>query len=251
MIKTNPSQKENEKIIEIKDLTFTYGCHPVLEEINLTIARGDAVGITGPNGAGKTTLLNLIMGRLKPQRGRITIFGSGLEKFKDHSRISYVPQKATFFNPSFPASVREVVVSGLTPKKGLLRLLNASDYREADRVLEMVGLAGIGHRLLSGLSGGQQQRVLIARALAARPEVIIMDEPTVGLDTSSQQEIISLLKALNRDNGVTLLIVSHDIEWLSNVITKKICLNMHVCSCQQKHNFALAPGTCLGFRPSY
>lgn len=246
-----PPKTENEKVIEIENVSFTYGCHPVLEDVDLSISRGEAVGVTGPNGAGKTTLLKLIMGQLKPQRGRVMLLGREADKFRERSRIAYIPQKATFINPSFPASVLEVVVSGLVAGKGLFRLFNSGDYRAAEEALDMVGLGGLGRRPVSSLSGGQQQRVFIARALAGRPEILIMDEPTVGIDSASRQEINNLLKMLNRVNNVTLLIVSHDNEWLSDVINRKICLNMHVCSCQQRNNFALAPDSCLGFKPSY
>jgi ABC-type Mn/Zn transport systems, ATPase component len=240
-----------EKVIEVQNVSFTYGCHPVLENVDIAINRGEAVGVTGPNGAGKTTLLNLIMGQIKPQRGRVLLLGREADKFREKSRIAYIPQKATFINPSFPASVLEVVVSGLVAGKGLLRLFNSRDYQAAEDALHMVGLGGLGRRPLSSLSGGQQQRVFIARALAGRPEILIMDEPTVGIDSASRQEINHLLKLLNREYNVTLLIVSHDNEWLSDVINRKVCLNMHVCSCQHRNNFTLAPGNCLGFKPSY
>lgn len=237
-----------EKILEMQNISFTYGCHPVLKDINLTIEAGEAVGITGPNGSGKTTMLKLLTGQLKPQKGRIRLFGTEIDRFAERRRMGYVPQKATFFNPSFPVTVREVVISGLTAARGLLRPFTAGDYHTSDEALELVGLQDFRHHPLASLSGGQQQRAFIARALVGKPDLLIMDEPTVGMDALSRKEFYRLLKTLNRDKGITLIIVSHDMEGLHSVITQKICLYLYACTCNRGQNLFLSPENCIGYK---
>ncbi len=239
------NELETNHVVDVKKVTFTYGCHPVLQDISFFINQGEAVGLTGPNGAGKTTLLRLITGQLTPQSGTITLFGQEPCVVKNRALFSYLPQKATYFNPAFPASVKEVVMSGLVAKKGLFRLFTSADDKLAKEALHIVGLDGLEKRPIWSLSGGQQQRVFMARALINQPQLVILDEPTVGLDIESCQEFNALLVALNQNYHVTLLIVSHDIEWLSGVINKKICLDVHACSCRERSNFLLAHGRCF------
>lgn len=224
-------------LIELNNLYFTYGCHPVLENVNLKIEVGESVGLLGPNGSGKTTLLKLILGQLRPDSGTVKIFGEDAHSLKERYRIGYVSQRATNFNTEFPATIREVVASGRVPKRGLFRLLTSKDYRQVDSVLEKIGLADLCNKPVGTLSGGQQQRVFIARALVAEPEILIMDEPTVGIDASAQSNFFELLKRLNRRENLTLLIVSHELEGLSTVINRQACLDKHLCSCNC-HSYA-------------
>lgn len=219
-------------LITLENVDFTYGCHPVLSDINLTIESGDAVGVVGPNGSGKTTLLKLILGRLKPNCGNVRIFGVDAARFKEKYKIGYVSQRAAHFNTQFPATVREVVASGRVAKRGLFRPLIRSDYKLIDEALSLVGLNELSQQPIGILSGGQQQRVFIARALAAGPEILIMDEPTVGVDQAAQSSLYQLMRELNQVQGITLLIVSHELEGLSSIITRQVCLDHHICTCQ-------------------
>lgn len=218
-------------IIDIKDVSFSYGCHPILENISLSLFRGECVGVTGPNGSGKTTLLKLILGQLKPQSGRISLFGYDYSKFKDLQKISYVSQKATSFNQSFPITVEETVATGRITARNIFRFLNREDRFHIHRALEQVGMEEYKNHLLGSLSGGQQQRVFIARALAREPELLMLDEPANGLDRYAQDQMYSLLKQMVGINKYTLIIVSHDLLNISSLISKLVCLNLNICTC--------------------
>lgn len=220
-------------VVELQEVYFTYGCHPVLDGVNFKVYPGESIGITGPNGAGKTTLLKLILGQLRPQKGRIKLFGVDSASFKERHRIGYVSQNARHFNKSFPATAREVVASGRVAVKGLFRWLKKDDYRIVDEVLDLVGMLSKGSQRIGTMSGGQQQRVLLARALAAEPRLLILDEPTAGLDASGRNELYGILARLNKEKKVTLLLVSHDVEEVSWLITRQVCLNKTLCSCQK------------------
>ncbi|MFZ5632628.1 MAG: metal ABC transporter ATP-binding protein [Bacillota bacterium] len=241
-------------VIEISNLSFTYGCHPVLKDISLTVMAGEAVGITGPNGAGKTTLLKLLTGQLQPQQGEISIFGSAVSGGRWRQRASYVPQRATHFNQGFPATVMEVVLSGRTGRKGLFRGFGPGDYRAAGEALKTMEIYSLKDAPVAQLSGGQQQRAFIARALAAGPDLLIMDEPTVGVDSGTTRRLYSILKKINRENNITLIIVSHDQEGIAGLITRQVCLNLHLCTCNswQASPGSVPAGNCpSGFFPLY
>ncbi|WP_347488014.1 metal ABC transporter ATP-binding protein [Desulfoscipio sp. XC116] len=223
-------------MIELIDVHFTYGCHPVLDGISLHVHEGDVVGITGPNGAGKSTLLYIIMGLIKPQSGEVKIFGVPSNKFREWYRIGYVSQKATLFNRSYPATIFEVVLSGRAGLRGMFRFFGKEDKRCAEEALERVNMLSLRNAPISELSGGQQQRVMIARALAVQPRVLIMDEPTNGVDAANLTALARLLKNL-RDDGVTMMLVSHEPEWLSYLVSKRVCLDRKICSCNC-HNYS-------------
>lgn len=222
---------KNNHIVEIQNVTFGYACHAILENISININPSDAIAITGPNGAGKSTLLKLILGMLKPTSGTIKLFGEKNYNTSIMQRIGYVPQRATAFNQGFPTTVYEAVVAGKIASRGLFKPLNKSDYIQAEEALNMVGLDPLKNRLLSELSGGQQQRVFIARALVANPELLILDEPTVGVDVQAQSVIIQLLRELNTQHGLTLLIVSHEPELISKIVNRQVCLDKKICHC--------------------
>ena len=215
-------------VIEVKDVTFGYTKHDVLKDVTFNVHKGDYLGIIGPNGGGKTTLLRVILGLLTPSKGTIKLFGTEESHLKHRSRIGYVPQKATSFDVNFPVTVREVVEMGRYAKKGLLRNLTHHDQQLIDKALEDVDMQDFHNRLIGDLSGGQQQRVFIARALAGAPEVIFLDEPTVGVDVSVQEEFYNLLQRLNRKLGLTLVMVSHDIDVVANEATEILCINQTV-----------------------
>ncbi len=214
-----------ETIIELKDISFSFTNTPVLKGINLAIHKGDYLGIIGPNGGGKTTLLKLMLNLLKPSKGSIKLLGQDIDKFRDWSKIGYVPQKAVNFDASFPATVFEIASMGRFARIGLLRLPSKEDRKKVEESLEQVGMLEFRNRLIGDLSQGQQQRVFIARALASEPEIIFLDEPTVGVDIKAQEEFYKLLEKLNHELHLTLILVSHDIDVVTNEVTELACIN--------------------------
>ncbi len=204
---------KDDTLVKISDVSFSYNGEPAVSDINLEIKRGEFLGIIGPNGSGKTTLLKIILGLLKPQQGSVQLFGQDMNRFKDWSKIGYVPQRAGSNVTSFPISVEEVVgMSG------------ANDKAVTNALVE-VEMAEHRKKLLRELSGGQQQRVFIARALATKPELLILDEPTVGVDVDSQAKFYQLLRDLNHNLSLTLALVSHDIDVVAHEVSEVACIN--------------------------
>jgi zinc transport system ATP-binding protein len=212
-------------LVEVVDVCFGYGAERVLDHVTLQIRSGDFLGIIGPNGSGKTTLLRIMLGLLRPDAGRVRLFGADVAAFRDWHRIGYVPQKAVAFESRFPASVFEVVLSGRCGRAGLGRRYRAEDRAISEQALQTVGMSDYRHRLIGRLSAGQQQRVFIARALASRPDLLLLDEPTVGVDLDAQEQFYSLLRRLNREMGTTLVLVSHDIAVVAHEVAQLACLN--------------------------
>ncbi|PSL45000.1 zinc transport system ATP-binding protein [Salsuginibacillus halophilus] len=220
---------ENENpVVEIDHLTYRYGSQNVLEDISLTVEPGSFVGLVGPNGSGKSTLVKSLLGLLSPQSGSVKLFGRPQQRFKAWSRIGYVSQKANSFNAGFPATVFEVVSMGLYGKVGMLRFLNRKHKQQVREAIQAVGMSEYEKRNIGELSGGQQQRVFIARALVSEPELLILDEPTVGVDAYSVQSFYDLLSELNQERGLTLLLITHDIGAMTRYVTDVACLNKHL-----------------------
>lgn len=211
--------------ISLADVSFQYGDLPVLESISATIPQGDFVGIIGPNGGGKTTLLKIILGLLEPTSGTLSIFGHSVAEAKEHFEVGYVPQHIAQLNYSFPATVLEVVRSGLTRRRGLLRPFQKTDTEQALAVMETVGILDLANRPLDALSGGQRQRVFIARALVGSPRLLILDEPAVGVDRGAEQKLDELLYVLNQQKGMTIITVSHDVEAVLAQAKHVLCVN--------------------------
>ena len=216
--------KSEEAIIELNHIYYRYDRDYVLEDIHFKVNRGTFLGIVGPNGSGKSTLLKLILGLLKPQQGEIRLFGKDSRTFKERHKIGFISQKANSFNSGFPATVQEVVASGLTKKMGLRRFYNRQDLESVKKALASVGMESFLHRNIGELSGGQQQRIFIARALVSEPQLLVLDEPTVGVDVKNVQSFYELLGQLNKQ-GMTLLMVTHDIGAITDKVTNVACLN--------------------------
>lgn len=189
-------------LVTLHNVSYSYGAGPVVDDVSFTISQGNIIGLIGANGSGKTTLLKLIVGLLQPRQGQI---------MRD-ATIGYVPQKIVQAGFEFPLTVQEVVLQGRVAARGMLRPLKPFDVRIAHECLDAVGMARSGKHLVRELSGGQQQRVFIARALAEKPDLLILDEPTVGVDEEAQEEFYDLLAKLRRMHRLTILIVSHDID---------------------------------------
>ena len=212
------------EIINVKNLTFEYPDTAVLKDVSFSLQKGDFLGIIGANGAGKSTLIKLILGFLTPDCGEITLFGTNLAEAR--SKIGYVSQKANTFNTDFPATVKEVVRANLFSEKGLFRRHTKKDDEKVSEALELVGMADYKNSLIGSLSGGQQQRVFIARALVATPELLLMDEPTVGIDAHSVREIMEIIKRLNK-NGMTIIMTNHDTPTLLEAANKLLIFCEH------------------------
>jgi zinc transport system ATP-binding protein len=212
-------------LASLEHVCFSYGGEQVLHEVDLRIDQGDFLGIIGPNGGGKTTLLRILLGLARSECGHVRLFGTDIRDFREWHRIGYVPQKAVAFESRFPATVAEVVLSGRVGRTGLGRPFRAADRRAVADALETAGMAEFRDRLIGRLSTGQQQRVFIARALANQPALLVLDEPTVGVDPEAQEQFYGLLRRLNREGGTTLILVSHDVSVIAKEVTQLACLN--------------------------
>jgi len=199
-------------ILELERIGFQYGEKRVLQNITLTVARGEFFGILGPNGSGKSTLLNLIDGIRLPCEGEIRLKGiaPGRMRRKDMARlVAVVPQEASWV---FPLTVEEIVLMGRTPHLGRLAFESERDLAVARSAMEATNLLPLASRLMETLSGGERQRVLIARALAQEPEVILLDEPTASLDIAHQIRTFDLIRSLSRSAGLAVVSVTHDMN---------------------------------------
>jgi zinc transport system ATP-binding protein len=217
-------------LVELAAVAYAYGGTPALDDVTFTVERGDFFGIIGPNGSGKTTLLKIMLGLLAPTGGAARLFGVAPGAFRDWRRVGYVPQTARL-DPTLPMTAGEVVASGLVSGLGPLQRLGR-DGRQ--RTLESLALVGMDKHVsarVGRLSAGQQQRVLIARALVSDPELLVLDEPTGGVDPAVQSSVYRLLRELHADRGVTLVLVSHDVGVVAKAVSRLACLNGSVIFC--------------------
>lgn len=219
---------EGDVLYDIDGVTFYYGQEPVLEDITFQITRGDFLALIGPNGSGKSTLVKILLGLLSPDHGAVRVMGAPLENFRHWDRVGYVPQRITQVDPLFPASVREVVSMGLLPHKRWPRFMGSGDAKVIRECLELMDMEAYEDRRIWALSGGQMQRVFIARALASQPEILLLDEPTAGVDAATQEKFYDLLDRLNREKGITLVLVTHDIGVITKHVNKVACLNQRL-----------------------
>lgn len=212
-------------IVQLENVSFAYNGEHALENVSLDIQQGEYLGVIGPNGGGKTTLLKTMLGLIEPQTGSVKLFGEPIADFEGWYRVGYVPQRATNFDTKLPVTVEEVVGFGRVSRVGMWRQFGQSDRRAIQDAMEKVDILPLRHRPIMELSGGQQQRVFIAKALVSKPEILILDEPTVGIDVHSQDAFYELLKQLNRDERLTLVMVSHDVDVVVNEVTRIACIN--------------------------
>lgn len=207
----------HEDVIDMNNISFSYQNNHVIENLNLQIKQRDFVGLIGANGSGKTTLLRMIVGLIKPERGEIRLFGDKLSKFKDWDRIGYVPQKNAL-NPLFPATVEEVVMSGLYGRKKMFRTITKKNQQMCEDALHALRIEDLKKNLIGRLSGGQQQRVFLARALINNPDLLILDEPTVGIDSKTQESFFHMIQHMHQHHDITFLMVSHDIKMMNSYL---------------------------------
>jgi zinc transport system ATP-binding protein len=208
-------------VIETEDLWLMKNGEAVLEAVNLRVDEGDFYAIIGPNGGGKTTLLKVILGLIRPSKGTVRVLGGPPEK--NRHLLGYVPQMRTF-DFDYPVSARGMVLSGLLGhKNGVMKRYDAADTGRADRALATMGISHLADRTIKNLSGGEQQRVMIARALVGDPRVLLLDEPTVFVDTPTETQFFDILEDLAR--SLTIVLVTHDIGVIVSHVTRVACLN--------------------------
>jgi zinc transport system ATP-binding protein len=234
---------------ELRGVGFRHGDVVVLEDVDLRVDRGEFLGVIGPNGSGKTTLVRVMLGLLEPAHGTVRLFGAPPAAFREWRRVGYVPQRAVI-DPALPATVTEVVETGLGAALGWFRRPAAEARRRVRAALERVGMERHAATRMNALSIGQQQRVLIARALVPDPELLVLDEPTGGIDPDAQETFYALLRHLNRERGVTLVLVSHDIGAVSREVTTLACLNRRLVFHGRPGDFLTEAGLSALYGPS-
>ena len=212
-----------EEIVRIDRLCVEFDGEHVLEDVDLSISAGEFVAILGPNGSGKTTLVRAMLGLQEYDHGRISLFGVPLSRFRSWQRVALVPQRLPGAS-SIPVSVWEAVMSGLISPRRRWRLFSRSDRAAATRALDDVGLWSKRHSRLDTLSGGQQRRVLIARALASGADLLVMDEPTAGVDSEHVNRLTDLLSAL-KAAGTTVIVITHELTGIADLVTRAIVLD--------------------------
>ena len=218
-------------IFDIKNLSFLVKGQSILSNISLEIFSSEYVAIIGPNGGGKTTLIRMLLGLDKPTSGEVRIFGQKLNDFKKWYKIGFVPQRASHVDSSFPATVLDIVKMGRTSQLGFF-----SSYSEEDKALVQdamlkMDVLDLSDKMVGTLSGGQRQRVMIARALASKPEILILDEPNTGVDMVSQKSFYALLKKLNKEDNITIVFITHDIGVIADDIARLFTINQKATIC--------------------
>ncbi len=215
-------------LLETKNLNVQYGNAHVLQDVTLRIDDGEFVGLVGPNGAGKSTLLRSLLGLIDPSNGEVCCCGRPVHRFDDWTRIGYVPQHAVNVDAKFPASALEIALLGRVAKRGLFRRWTAEDKQAANDALARVGIDHLAERPVGTLSGGERQRVFLAKALAGNPDLLLLDEPTAGVDMSAREDFYNLIDGLNHEEGITILLVSHDLQAVQLCCHRLVALNRRI-----------------------
>ena len=212
-------------VIDLDDVSFGYGADLAVEHVTLRIERGEFAAVLGPNGSGKSTLVKLALGLLKPLAGRVRLFGQDPTSMGGWERVGYVPQVVSGAWRDFPATVSEMVAHGAYRGPSPWAIFRRSDTPDVRRALDAVGMSRVGKRRLAELSTGQQQRVLLARALVRGPQLLVLDEPAAGIDASGEEQLYAILRNLNRERAMTVVLVSHDIGAMLREATTIACID--------------------------
>jgi zinc transport system ATP-binding protein len=225
-------------IVEIRDLSVKYPNGVMaLDGININVDHKDLIALIGPNGAGKSTLLKVILGLTKATSGSINLFGSP-ELAKNLKYVGYVPQNAQARDANLPFNVYETVMLGRTPHAGLFHGVGATDRQKVDEALKLFGIDELKDRKIGQLSGGQSQRVFLAKAIVAEPKLLLLDEPTSGVDTSSKREFYAMLERLNKERGITVILSSHDVGVITKIANRVLCINGAQFFCGENADFS-------------
>jgi zinc transport system ATP-binding protein len=229
---------EAKPIVEIHDLSVKYPNGVIaLESINIDIKPKDLIALIGPNGAGKSTLLKVILGLTKATSGSIKLFGSS-DLSKNLKYVGYVPQSAQARDPNLPFSVYETVMLGRTPIAGLFHGTGDNDRQKVEETLKLFGIYDLKGRKIGQLSGGQSQRVFLAKAMVAEPKLLLLDEPTSGVDTTSKKDFYNVLERLNKERGIAVILSSHDISVITKIANRVLCINRAQFFCGENEDFA-------------
>lgn len=213
-----------EKIIEFNNVSFKYAKETIFSNISFDIYEGDFLAIIGSNGTGKSTLLRLMLGEVEALSGNIKIFGDDIKRFKKWPRVGYVPQNAFANIINFPATAYEIVAANLFSEIGFLRFPKLSHSKKVMEALKLLNMEKYASSLIGELSGGQMQRVFLSRALAASPDILILDEPTNGVDNNTVEYIYKILSDLNIEKKLTVVMVTHDIANVSKYSSRTLCM---------------------------
>lgn len=208
------------KQIEIKNLKFGYNENQILKNVNLSLDEGDFAVISGKNGSGKSTLIKLILGELKKDEGTIKLFGIDMEDFKNFDKIGYVPQVNEAIKVAFPVSAREYVGLNLYKEFSIFNTITKKSKTKIENTFSTLKIKDLIDRPFNKLSGGQAQRVMIARALVNNPDILILDEPTVGIDQKSKENFLDLLVHLNTHHNISILMITHEMDILGDYVDK-------------------------------
>ncbi|WP_311480769.1 metal ABC transporter ATP-binding protein [uncultured Anaerococcus sp.] len=208
------------KQIEIKNLKFGYNENLILKGVNLDLDQGDFAVISGENGSGKSTLIKLILGELKKDHGSIKLFGIDMEDFKNFDKIGYVPQVNEAIKIAFPVSAREYVGLNLYKEFSILNTITKKSKSKIENTFSTLKIKALIDRPVNTLSGGQAQRVMIARAMVNNPDILILDEPTVGIDQKSKEDFLDLIVHLNTHHGISILMITHEMDILGDYVDK-------------------------------
>ena len=222
-------------VFEAEGLSYTINGTDIIKDISFVVKKGEYSAVIGPNGGGKTTLIRLLLGLEKKSKGTIKLFGQKQRAFKSWNKIGYVPQRVSQIDEFFPATVEEVVKMGRTAARGLFTRESQEDRDAVEQAMGKMDVMNLRHKLVGELSGGQRQRVMISRALASKPEVLILDEPNTGVDMVSQNRFYTLLKDLNQNDGMTILFITHDIGVIADDIQSMLCINQTLLACNNPH----------------
>jgi zinc transport system ATP-binding protein len=214
--------------VELRGVSFAYPQGPaVLSDVDLAIERAEFVAVAGPNGGGKTTLVRVALGLERPTHGEALLFGQPAHRFDRRETLGYLAQRAQL-GLDAPATVREVVTAGRLPRAGLVGRLRGGDRERVAEAIARVGLSQVADRPLQRLSGGQQQRAFIAKALAADPELLVLDEPTTGVDVEAQEALAALLERLHRELEVTILYISHEFGAIERFVERLVLVRREI-----------------------
>ncbi len=233
------TESTSPSVVEWEHVSFAYGSIPAIEDVSLCIHYGELAAILGPNGSGKSTLIKLALGLLRPDSGRVRLFGHHLSGFHDWNRVGYMPQVVAGAWRDFPATVSEIVAHGAHRGVSPFGLFRRSERADVMEALAVAGMKAFRSRRLSELSVGQQQRVLLARALVRDPELLILDEPAAGVDVSGEEQLYAVLRDINRDRGMAVIIVSHDIGAMLREASTVACLDRRLVVHGNPHNLTL------------
>ena len=225
-------------VVELCDVSVRYSNGVLaLDRITLDVNDRDLIGLIGPNGAGKSTLLSVILGLIKPSSGSVKLFGTHVLP-RNLKLVGYVPQKAVAQDPNFPFTVFETVMLGKVAQVGPLRGSGPEDRKKVEETLKLLGIYELKDRRIGQLSGGQSQRVFVAKAMVADPKLLLLDEPTSGIDAASKTEFYGILERLNKEMGITVILSSHDIGVITKLANRVVCINRSLFFCGQNSDFS-------------